>query len=143
MTQLVELRLWLFPSDAQGLTDFDALEVAVAATIPELAKLKNLEVLEISVFAKPHLDQIQGLTKLRELSVSADHIEDHDLAHLKNLANLEKLNFAVSRITDTGLMQLRGLSRLRELDVRYSDVTDKGASELEKAIPSLRVKYGR
>jgi hypothetical protein len=85
------------------------------------------------------LAHLSGLIGLRALALDDTQVTDAGLAHLKRLANLEILWLSDTQVTDAGLAHLNGLTRLKELWVVNTRVTDDGATELERALPGLRL----
>jgi hypothetical protein len=67
------------------------------------------------------------------------HVSDDDLVVVSALASLENLNLTRTRATDALLKQLTNLRNLKTLHLYRTDVTWIGITELEKAIPRIRV----
>src|SRR5262249_53540609 len=60
------------------------------------------------------------------VDLSATHVSDGGLAHLRGLANLQTLDLTGTRVTDAGLEHLQGLANLRRLFLQATPVTDTG-----------------
>lgn len=89
-----------------------------AAGVAELAKLRNLRVLELTDLG----------------------IEDAWLAALKPLTELRKLDLdGCYRVTDAGLVHLSGMAHLRELRLHNTKVTGSGLGSLANAKDLTRV----
>ena len=88
------------------------------------------------------LASLEGLNRLRHVSLSASRITDAGLMHLKGLANLRRLDLDFNRITDAGLVHLEGLTKLRRLDLRVTKVTTAGVERLQRKLPKVIVDRG-
>ncbi|MCH8047578.1 MAG: hypothetical protein IID44_28110 [Planctomycetes bacterium] len=72
---------------------------------------------------------------------------DAGLEHLKDMEKRESWNLSVgtldlsgTNVTDAGLQHLKGLKNLRELFLDETDVTDEGVKELQRALPTCRIR---
>jgi hypothetical protein len=117
-----------------------------------LRRLPELRSLDLSRHPSPYqihknpraltdaaLAHVEGLRRLRELSLSGTSITDAGLARLKSLSELEVLDLTDTHITDAGLRHLKGLKRLRLLVLDSPDVTQAGRDELQAALPELEM----
>jgi hypothetical protein len=104
--------------------------------LANLDGLNSLESLDLSSnhrFTGAGLAHLEGLHKLRWLSLVDTHITDSGLAHLKGLKNLDRLYLTGTKITDAGLAHLSGLTRLTELHIAGTETTDKRIGKLRLA----------
>ena len=58
---------------------------------------------------------------------------------LGNLKSLSNINLEFTHVTDAGLVHLKGLTNLAELNLLNTQVTDVGVSELQQALPNLKI----
>lgn len=70
------------------------------------------------------LMHLQGLSKLRTLTLWRTPVTDAGLIHLQGLSNLENLNLWETQVTGAGLVHLHGLSKLVTLHLHGSPVKD-------------------
>ncbi len=109
-----------------------------AAGLQKLARLKNLEVLNLygEAIKDETLKQLQPFQNLRELDLSLTAVSDAGLTHLTPLRKLTHLTllysegFAGPKITDLGLKPLAELNQLRSLNLVGAMVTDAGVDDL-------------
>jgi hypothetical protein len=138
------------------LADFPSLRrLAVESIEPRevmagTAKLPRLESLEMTFM--PSLSErlpigkegsiLLGLRALPGLKSLKIHgmVEDDFLPVICELTSLENLSLKMTVVTDGGLVHLRRLPRLKAIDLGYTHVTAKGVAELQKALPSLKIK---
>ncbi|MGD2064265.1 MAG: response regulator [Nitrospirota bacterium] len=73
---------------------------------------------------------VQGLNKLRFLSLADTRVTDQGLAHVARLAELRELHLDNTVITDDGLRHLTALRELLILDLKGTQVTDAGLEYL-------------
>jgi len=155
----------------RALTLTGCAEVMSLEGMKHIAKLHQLESLEIGGVALPHsasaeLRNLAGLRQLKldELPDVADeglawlgdlkHLRvlnlgfgagsiDKMLVYVQTLGDLEELAIYGALLTDTGLKKLKDLKHLRRLDLTGSHgFTDEGLRELMEALPALQqVKY--
>jgi hypothetical protein len=109
--------------------------------LKEVANLQELDLAGVPL-TEADLAQLAGLANLRVLHLEKTPTTDAMLAHLKGLKNLSYLNLYSTPVTDAGLPQLAGLTDLKSLYVFETKVTDAGISELNKALPNVRVVKG-
>jgi hypothetical protein len=76
------------------------------------------------------LVRLQGLPRLRALSLNSTNIGDAGLKNLRGLTSLEELALSATDVTDAGLAHLRGLSNLRTLDLDAS----RGVAAIQSAV---------
>ena len=88
------------------------------------------------------LDQLKGMTHLKELDLSLTGITDAGLAKLKELTALETLELYKTNVTDAGLAHLEGLKKLKELNLARTAVTDKGLAHLQRTQSAERPRPG-
>jgi serine/threonine protein kinase len=108
--------------------------------LADFTQLQNLELGSTNV-TDAGLKELAGLTQLQTLDLDTTHVTDSGLEELAGLTQLQTLNLYNTNITDTGLKQLAGLAQLRMLDVSNTNVTDTGVTELQKALPNLKITY--
>jgi hypothetical protein len=65
-------------------------------------------------------------------------IQDDDLKHLEGLSRLRELTIGSHALTDAALDHLRGLKELRKLDLRNTRVTAAGEQKLRTALPEVK-----
>ncbi len=87
------------------------------------------------------LTSIQGLSQLKNLSLSGNRITDTGLAVIARMSQLETLDLTATDVTDAGLAQLKALKKLRVLSVGGSFVTPEAARALQSALPGLEVEF--
>jgi hypothetical protein len=75
--------------------------------------------LDYTAVSDKSLDQIAGLTKLRDLSLDT------------------------ATITDAGAEKLAGMKGLQKLNLYHTLLTDKGYEQLKAALPACEVIYER
>lgn len=90
------------------------------ASLPEIAKLKNLN--------KLHLEHTA--------------VGDGGLKSLASLKYLEYVNLVGTKVTDAGLKELAGLKSLKSVYIWQSAVTDAGIAALAKSRPDLQIVNG-
>lgn len=112
-----------------------------------LAELKNISTLaHLNLAGTKITDQglanVAKLTNLTVLHLENTGITDAGIEHLKGLPNLSYLNLYGTAVTDKGLEQLKGLKSLRSLYLWQSKTTDAGVTNLQKALPELKISTG-
>ena len=128
----------------KGLTqlkELDLLDTKITdAGLERLKPLPQLEALNIgnAKITDAGLIQIRGMKHLKRLDLFGTKISDAGLAHLKDLNHLQFLNLLNTKITGEGLYYLKGLTNLRDLKF-YTPTTISGVSDLQKALPELRI----
>jgi len=85
------------------------------------------------------LEQLKGLTQLRELYLEYLDVTDIGLEHLKALTQLQALYLSGTRVTDAGLDHLKALTQLRKLTVEDTRVTDQGVKKLQQNLPNCKI----
>jgi hypothetical protein len=95
------------------------------------------------VFGDAELKHVQGLTKLKELSLSRSQITDNGLRLLKPLAQLEHLRLDHTEITDAGLSHLAKMSNLEHLCLHDTQITDAGLMHLAELTNLKTVTFSR
>jgi hypothetical protein len=114
-------------------------------TDDELVHLKwltNLSDLNVShtLISDTGLTHIEGLIKLERLDLSRTRITDAGLSRLRHLKNLSFLDLGWNPVTDSGLANLKVLTKLTVLELDGTHVTDAEMNDLERALPSLKIK---
>jgi hypothetical protein len=85
------------------------------------------------------LDDLDGMTRLRELDLNDTKVTDAGLAKLAKIGTLETLRLKDTAITDEGFREhLLPLAGLRELDLRGTKVTGATVREWKAAKPDRR-----
>ncbi|MFD2521411.1 c-type cytochrome domain-containing protein [Emticicia soli] len=74
------------------------------------------------------------------LNLSANNLNDDDLAFLQNLTNLEKLRVEKNPLTDEVCKHLTGLKHLEAVNLNETHITEKGIKELAKN-PAIKRVY--
>ena len=85
---------------------------------------------------------LQGLTRLRRLSLADTKITSAGLAHLRGLSRLESLSLDWTGVDDAGIANLKALPELRYLSLHLTAVTDGGGQELQGAFPKAIIMAG-
>jgi hypothetical protein len=152
------VRLIVEPSASRDLSWLEALqpndlhELNLAQTyvngdrLFHVARLTGLQALSLAhpnaTIGDVAMAQVQPLTQLRRLSLSATSVGDAGLSYLRELSRLEVLDIGATEVTDAGLPCLYNLHRLREVsfETAYSGgaaclVTAAGRTLLQKALP--------
>jgi uncharacterized protein (TIGR03067 family) len=115
---------------------------AARSALPYLNDLPTLRSVEMELakgISDADLVHLEGLKNLRKLTLDHTPISDAGLAHLKGLTRLEELSLMGTKVGDAGLAHLRGLTSLRSLNITDTRVTKKGITELQKALPKLKI----
>ena len=67
-------------------------------------------------------------------------VTDTDVENLKGLTQLKELGLNYTSVTDNGLEHLKGLKQLQQLDLRgTTKVTDVGVEKLQQALPNCKI----
>jgi hypothetical protein len=106
--------------------------------IGRLARLGWLDIRSPTVTDKG-LAQLKELNSLHTLHLGGTAISDAGMEHLGRLTSLEWLSLADTRVSDVGIERLKGLTNLRELRLKGTKTTDYGVSELQLALPNLKI----
>jgi len=138
LTPLANLRSLHF-SNCTGITD---------AGLPPIGNLKNLTTLQFYRDDFPELGEpdvpritgaglihLAGLTKLENLSIRGQTLNDAGLKHLTGLTNIRELKLSGDGITDAGLQHLKPLKKITALDVQSLHITPAGRNDLKAALP--------
>lgn len=127
-----------------------------------LAKLRNLERLEISYSPIKNIKPLKGLTNLRKLRLMFTYV--CDIKPISHLENLQDLNLGRTHVSN--IKPIKGLKKLQELWLYGTPVSDleplKGlinletlglkdcknikeeqVEDLEKALPELEISRGK
>jgi hypothetical protein len=109
-----------------------------------LAQLKQMNSLEVLDLARTRvtaggLAHLQGFTRLKRLDLTGLDATDTGVASLRGLTALERLVLTDTKITDAGLRHLYGLAKLKRLDLFGVEVTQTGLTELQQALPGVKV----
>jgi hypothetical protein len=121
--------LVLFP---EGGSDADLVHIG------RLARLDTLDIRSAAVTDKG-LAELKGLNSLHTLHLGGTAISDVGMEHLERLTSLEWLSLADTKVSDVGIERLKGLTNLRELRLKGTRSTDHGVSELQLALPKLKI----
>lgn len=76
------------------------------------------------------LANLEGLTRLKYLSVSRSAVGDEGLKHLSGLTTLTVLALQEAQITDEGMKSLESLTHVTELYLGGNKITDDGVASL-------------
>jgi internalin A len=111
------------------------------APLADVGRLTRLEEFYINsqAISDAGLEHLTGLTNLSVLWLYRTQVTDAGLAHLKGLTHLSSLRLHGTRVTDAGLVYLKRLTNLKRLVISGTRVTDAGATELNQALPSLKI----
>ena len=90
---------------------------------------------KLDLFDSPVADRdlgylVQGLDKLRFLSLADTRVTDEGLAYVAQLTDLRELHLDNTAITDAGLRHITSLRELRILDLKGTRITDAGLVHL-------------
>ncbi len=77
------------------------------------------------------LQNLRGLSELRELGLNWTDVTDAGLAHLQGCTHLRRLWLKGTKVTNAGLAHLQGCTRLRRLYLNDTKVTDVGLVHLQ------------
>ena len=100
-----------------------------------LAKLKNLETLNLCGTKASDLSPLSELKNLRKLDIS--YTKAIDLSPLAELENLETLHLTNAEVND--LSPLADVKNLNALHLRKTQVSDEQMQELEEALPNCNI----
>ncbi len=90
------------------------------------------------------LKQLAGLKSLQSLRLGGEQVTDFGLRELARLPSLQTLSLGFTEVTDIGLRELAGLQSLQTLNLLNNKrVTPAGVSDLQKALPALKIKFSR
>ena len=78
------------------------------------------------------LMHLKGLTNLTALYLGYTQITDAGLIHLQELPKLESLDLRMTKVTDAGLVHIKGLTNLEKLNLTFTKVTDAGLVHLDR-----------
>ena len=121
--------------DAASLTKL-SLSAPEVSDLSELRYLRNLDGLVISqATAISDLSALQGLTKLKELTLGSTAIRD--LTQIQGLKNITTLSIGGTQVSD--LSPIRNFSNLRVLGLGGSRVTDLSSVSDIKSLEELSV----
>jgi hypothetical protein len=82
------------------------------------------------------LENLRGMTQLRELDLSGSQVSDEGLKILAEQPQLEELRLARTKITDDGFQKyLATKDSLRKLDLSGTEVKGKSKRDWKKALP--------
>lgn len=133
MTKLTTLDLENTQVDDEGLPFLRGLNALTSL---------NLGGTRITNKGLAHLKDLTSLESLN-LDFADEPLTDEGIAHLKGLTRLKTLVLSNSNLTDAGLESLKGLKDLETLNVEGTTVTDRGIEEFKKALPKVKVIYGK
>jgi len=92
----------------------------------------NLDTLELHISAS-------GEIELR----GSSNFTDAGLVNLQGLSRLRVLTIRAINITDAGLVHLYGLTKLQVLKLHSTKVTQAGIDKLSKALPKCKITWSR
>src|SRR5256885_1857028 len=81
------------------------------------------------------------LTALATRNPLGAPVTDADLDELGGLTKLRELNLYRSQVTNSGLEKLKALKQLRSLDLRYTRATGAGVNSLRAGLPKCEVEF--
>ncbi|MBX3074553.1 protein kinase [Candidatus Obscuribacterales bacterium] len=106
-------------------TDFDD------RVFPLLAKIPNLEAVDLSATQVSKLTNVGSCKKLIILDLKATQISDSSLEQLRPLTELRTLKLNDTKITDKGIARLvKILPKLSDLDLTRTPITSKASDSL-------------
>jgi hypothetical protein len=85
------------------------------------------------------LEQLKGLSQLKELLLNGTKITDAGLEQFQGLSQLKELSLGGTKVTDAGLEHIKGLNQLRVLVYGGSHVTNEGVNKLHQALPNCTI----
>ncbi|MGO8691915.1 MAG: hypothetical protein ACLQLG_20025 [Thermoguttaceae bacterium] len=129
---LVNVRCVEFPHTS-GVCD------AELQRLHDFSELQGLDFTQHPKFGDAELRQLNGLARLRWLSLYGTGVTDTGLKCLKGLTRLQTLLLGGTNVTDAGLEYLKGLTKLEMLDLSRTQVTDAGVRDLRKALPKTQI----
>ena len=126
-------------SPLQNLVELEHISIS-RNPISDISALAHLPKLKRLIAYQTEIDDLTALRELKELQVVwlAD-TEITNLSPLSDLPNLNTLNISGTAVND--LSPLFGLNSLVEVDVSNTDVTKEDVEELQKHLPSCKIKY--
>jgi hypothetical protein len=83
--------------------------------------------------------EMQNMLNLSTLFLGETNVTDACLVHVAKMTRLTTLRLHKTSVTDAGLKRLYGLKKLKEISLYGSKVTPLGITNLEIAIPGIRV----
>ena len=101
-----------------------------------LAKLKNLETINLCGTKASDLSPLSELKNLRKLDISYTKVID--LSPLAELENLETLHLTNAEVND--LSPLAEVKNLKALHLRKTQVSDEQVQELRQALPNCEIQ---
>jgi hypothetical protein len=96
-----------------------------------LSQLKNIS-LRWAQITDAGLEHVKDLTQLKDLDLTDTQVTDAGLGQLKGLENLEFLGLMGTRVTDEGLKNLKEMEHLKSLNLNGTQVTDVGLEHLKR-----------
>jgi hypothetical protein len=108
----------------------DKASDAVLQQLEGLTQLRELHLYQANV-TDAGLRHLEGLTQLQRLNITYTAVGDAGMEHLKGLTTLQILNLSGTKIDDAGLQCLEGLTRLQTLDLTSTNIADAGLKHLE------------
>jgi len=124
MKHITELQSLEMLQPPKGLTNKGLSYVA------ELKSLKRLYFTENRVTNAGLKRHLPKLTKLEELVLNGERINDGGLVFLKDLPKLHYLSIRYGNFTDAGMAHVKKCRRLRNLDLNSLPITDEGVYHL-------------
>jgi hypothetical protein len=109
-----------------------------SAAIRRLTRLKELVLYGESV-NDTYIANLEGLGDLEWLTLGETTVTDKGLSHVKGLTNLRVLDLKNTRISDAGLVHLKRLSNLHSLFLHGSKVSDAGVGRLKRVLPRVAI----
>jgi hypothetical protein len=107
-----------------------------------LAKLTQLESLELSPMTNDGLGQLTTLVNLKELNIRQQkEFDSNGAIHFKHFTKLRRVSFYQTPISDLGLVHLTKLEQLEYLSVKGTNVSKEAIQFLENHRAYLEVSH--
>jgi len=94
------------------------------AYLKDMVQLELLDLNECEQISDVGVKHLQGLTRLRNLSLWGPQITDKGLAYLSKFTDLSALTIRKCDVTDRGFEVLSRMRKLKELDLAFTDAGD-------------------
>ena len=110
--------------------------------LKQMQCLRSLQIHNSKQVSGACLEQLRGLSELRELYFGWTPLTDDYLVHLKDLSQLRFLGLTCTSVTDEGLRHLEGLSQIKALNI-YNNrfITAQAVNRLKAALPGVQISY--
>jgi Leucine-rich repeat (LRR) protein len=110
------------------------------AQIKALAQLELLDISDCAQVTSAGLVHLQGLTKLRNLSLGGPGITDAGMPSLRNLTNMVAISLKECSITDASFGALAGMTKLKEFDIYKTPAGDNALRVLSQGREMAKLK---